>query len=166
MADFQNTLVDVGGAVSDLFGAQGARIAAGSYKEAQSIAEQNAVLARQATRIKDIQISRNIFRTLGEQQAQVGGAGMAASGSALDILRSSASEGAITRAVNEEQGAITANAYEEQAAQFGGMADAAKSSATGQTIGGIIMGGGAIANLTGALGSAGGGADLALLAAG
>lgn len=145
MADVQNTLVDVGGAVSDLFGAAGARIAAGSYREAQSIAEQNAVLARQATRIKDIQIARNTFRTLGEQQAQVGGAGFAASGSALDLLRSSTSEGAITRAVNEEQGTITANAYEEQAAQFKGMADSASSSALGQTIGGLIMGGGAIA---------------------
>jgi hypothetical protein len=136
----QNVAVDAGGAVQALFGAAGSAAAAGSYDEAERIARQNAIIAREATRVKGIQIQRSIFKTLGQQQADVSGAGFAASGSALDLLRSSASEGAMTKAINEEQGTITANAYEEQAAQFAGMAKAARSSSLGQKIGGAIEG--------------------------
>ncbi len=145
--DFQTGLGDAGGAVTALFGASGSRAAAGSYDEAERIARENAAIARQATRIKTMQIGRETFKVLGEQQAQVAGAGFAASGSALDILRSSASQGAMTKAINEEQGTITANAYEEQAAQFAGMAKAARTSATGQGIGGLLQAGGAAYSL-------------------
>src|SRR5258708_29420594 len=147
IGDFQNALGDTGGAVTALFGASGSRAAAGSYDEAERIARENAAIARQATRIKSMQIGRETFKVLGEQQAQVAGAGFAASGSALDILRSSASQGAMTKAISEEQGAITANAYEEQAAQFAGMAKAARTSATGQGIGGLLQAGGAAYSL-------------------
>jgi len=140
---FQTGLTDVGGAVTALFGAAGSRASAGSYDEAERIARENAALARQATRIKDIQITRQIYQVTGQQQAEVAGAGFASSGSALDLLRSSASQGAITKAINEEQGVITANAYEEQAAQFAGMAKAARSSAEAQGIGGLLQAGGA-----------------------
>ncbi len=138
--DVQSTATAGGGAVTALFGAAGSRAAAGSYDEAERIARENAALARQATRIKEMQLSRNIFQTLGEQKAQVSSAGFEESGSALDILRSSASQGALTKAINEEQGTITANAYEEQAAQFAGMAKSARSSAIGQGIAGVIEG--------------------------
>lgn len=152
-SDFQTAFTDTGGAVTALFGASGSKAAAGSYDEAQRIAQQNAALAKQATRIKDIQLQRHVFKTLGQQQADVAGAGFASSGSALDLLRSSASEGAMTRAINEEQGTITSNAYEEQAAQFGGMAEAARASAKGQGIGGLLQAGGAGYALYSGLGS-------------
>lgn len=147
--DFQTALGDVGGAVSALYGAKGANASADSYDIAQNVAAQNAILAEQATRIKDAQLKRQIFKTLGTQQAQVGGAGFSASGSALDLLRSSASEGAMTRAINEEKGAITANSYIEQAGRFGALASAARASAKGQGIAGLIQGGGALYKLYG-----------------
>lgn len=147
MADFQNAAIDAGGAVSSLFGARGARASASSYDEARRVAEENALFAKSATTIRDLQIQRSVFKTLGTQQAQVGGAGFAASGSALDILRDSASQGAHARAINEEQGAITANSYTEQAGLFSGMSDAAKASAKGQGIAGLIQAGGALYSL-------------------
>lgn len=166
--DFQNAAIDTGGAVSSLFGARGARASAGSYEEAQRIAEENARIARSATAIRDAQLKRTIFKTLGAQQAQVAGAGFAASGSSLDILRDSASQGAHARAINEAQGAITANSYLEQAGMFGGMASAAHASATGQGIAGLLQAGGAAYSLyegIGALFSSGAGeAGVAALA--
>jgi hypothetical protein len=150
---FQNFATDAGGAVTALFGAAGSTAAADSYDEAERIARQNAVIASQATRVKDIQIQRSIFKTLGQQQADVSGAGFAASGTALDLLRSSASEGAMTKAINEEQGAITVNAYEEQATQFAGMAASARASAKGQGLGGLLQAGGAAYNVYGGISS-------------
>lgn len=155
---FASGLVDTGSAVSALFGAKGARAAAKSYGTAQSIAEQNAALEEQATKIKEIQLSRGIFKTIGLQKAQIGGAGFAASGSALDLLRSSASEGALSKALVQEQGAITANSYREQASQFGGMKSAARSSATGQDIAALLNLGGAGFNFAGVGAPAAGGA--------
>jgi hypothetical protein len=45
--------------------------------------------------------------TLGGQEADVAGAGFSEGGSALDLLRSSASQGALTHAVLGQQGLIT-----------------------------------------------------------
>lgn len=165
MADFQNAAIDAGGAVSSLFGARGARSSAGSYEEAQRIAEENARLSRVATEIRDTQLKRTIFKTLGTQQAQVAGAGFAASGSSLDILRDSAAQGERARAINQSQGAITENSYLEQAGMFGGMADAAKASAKGQGIAGLLQAGGAAYSLyqgVGALFSSGAGEAAAM----
>jgi hypothetical protein len=148
--EIATALSDFGGAVSDLFGAKGATASAGSFSQAATIAEQNAALTAQATRIRETQESRQIFRTIGAQKASVGGAGFAESGSALDLLRSSVSEGALTKAITAEQGAITENSYAEQAGQFRGMASAARSSATGQTVGGLIQGAGGLLNAAGA----------------
>lgn len=147
MANFQNAAIDAGGAVGALFGARGARASARSYSEAQRIAEENAQIARSATTIRDTQLQRTIFKTLGTQEAQVAGAGFSASGSALDILRDSASQGAHARAINQAQGAITENSYLEQAGMFGGMADAAKASAQGQGLAGLLQIAGTVAAL-------------------
>ena len=147
MANYGQAIGDVGGAVSDLYGAKGALATAGSYGEAQTIAEQNAKIVKQATEIKNIQIGRETYRTLGAQQAEVGGAGFAASGSALDLLRSSASQGAMEKAINEENGIIQEQSYLEQAGLFGGMQKAAKASAGGQTAGAIVSMVGAVAAL-------------------
>ena len=156
--DILSGLSSIGGAVSDLFGAKGATASADSYMSAAAIAEQNAVLAKQATGIKETQTSRQIFQTIGAQKAAVGGAGFAASGTALDLLRSSASQGALSKAMIANQGAITENAYAEQAGAFKGMASASKAAATGNEIGGIIQGAsGAISLYNGASKLLGGG---------
>lgn len=153
-ADLQTGLSDLGGAVNDLFGASGARTAGDAYGSASDFATINARIAASATAARDEQIRRQVARSLGSTSAGVAGAGFAASGSALDILRSSAQEGALVRAVGEEQGAINVNSYLEQAGMFKGMQRAADTSATGQGIAGLLNLGGAAAALYGFFGGA------------
>jgi hypothetical protein len=153
--DVAQAFTDFGAAASELFGAKGATASAGSYDEAAAIARQNAAIARQATDIKLQQETRTIYKTLGTQQAQVGGAGFAASGSALDLLADSATQGAFTKAITAEQGAITENSYAEQAGLYSGMAKAARSSGTAQTVGGLLNAAGGAISLYSAADKAG-----------
>lgn len=144
-SDLGQGVQDIGGAVSALFGAEGSAASAKSYDEASAIATQNAQIVASATAIKEAQTSRAIFQTIGKQQAQIGGAGFAASGTAIDLLRSSASQGALEKAVLAENGAIQENSYAEQAGLYAGLAGSARSAGTGQKIGGLIQAaGGAI----------------------
>lgn len=145
--DFANAATDLGGAVSSLFGAQAASASASSYEQAAGIANQNAALVAQQTAIKETQASRQVYKTGSTQTAQIAGAGFATSGSALDIMRSSASEGALNKALIAQTGAISENSYAEQAGAFQGQADAAKSSSTAQTVGGILQGAGGLYKL-------------------
>ena len=128
----------LGGAVSSLFGAAGAAESASSYSDAAAIADQNAKIAAQSAAIKQTQLARQIYQTVSTQKAGVAGAGFAASGSALDLLRSSASQGALAKAQATEQGIITANSYAQQAGMYRGLAGAANTSSTGQEVGGIL----------------------------
>jgi hypothetical protein len=132
MALGASTFSDLGGAVSDLFGgfadqykAAGDRIEAANYRLAAQFADKNVVYTQWATDIKQHQEDRDTTKALGETVADVAGAGFAASGSALDILRDSAAQGALTRAVLGEQGLITEEGYKEQANSYRNMADAA-----------------------------------------
>lgn len=151
--DAQTALQDIGGAVTALFGASGASASADSYAGAAQIARQNALISKEATQIEQTQASRQIFQTIGKQAAGVAGAGFKASGTALDLLRSSASQGALTKAILATKGAITENSYAEQAGLYSGLSSAASSSATGQQIGGVIQAAGGIISGVKALGS-------------
>jgi len=127
------TFTDIGGAVSDLFAASGYRAkAAGdvfeqqNYQLAATYADQEAQYTEWSTAIKQQQEDRTLYNSLGQTRADVAGAGFAESGSALDILRSSAQQGAQARAVTGEQGLITEAGYEEQAQSYRNMAQAAQ----------------------------------------
>lgn len=133
-----------GGAVSDLFGAFGSFAEAGAYKTAQKISLQNANLAAQSTRVKQLQASRQTLRVLGGQQADIAGAGLAASGSALDVMHSSIQEAALTKQLVSAQGQIDVNTYNQQAAAYAGQATAAKASGIGSLIGGALKAGAAL----------------------
>src|SRR5262249_4272749 len=89
-------------------------------------ADANVQYTQWSTNIKQMQEDRELSKSLGETRADIAGAGFAASGSALDLLRESASQGAIARAVTGEQGLITEAGYAEQAASYRNMADAAQ----------------------------------------
>jgi hypothetical protein len=150
-----------GGAVSDLFAASadrakgaGDRIEAQNYDLASSLATQNEKFTETSTAIKESQQQRELMFNLGGQQADTAGAGFAASGSSLDILRDSASQGALTHAVLGQQGLITEAGYTEQAQSYTNMAgaarmaaDAADKAAEGSTITGIIKGVAAVASI-------------------
>lgn len=127
-----STFSDLGGAASDLFsiGAHHAKAAgdlleASNYDLASGLATQNEKFTETSTAIKQAQLDRSITQTIGGQQADVAGAGFTAGGSALDIMRDTASQGALTKAVGEQQGLITEAGYDEQAKSFQTMSQAA-----------------------------------------
>ncbi len=177
MALGSSTFSDFGGAVSDLFAssghrskAQGDRIEAQNYGLASDLAIQNEKFTETSTAIKQAQIERENVKMIGGQEADVASAGFAASGSALDLLRDSAAQGALTHAVAGEQGLITEAGYTEQAQSYQNMqkaallaASAEDKAATASTVTGIIKGVAAVASI--GLAPFTGGASLAVGAA-
>lgn len=141
----------IGGAAGDLFGgifgAMGDMAEAKAYKTAAKFSLQNAQISQEAGAIKLEQTNRNVFKTLGAQKAQYAGAGLANSGSAQDVLRSSVSQGSLEKAIVNEQTQINVTGYESQAAQFQGMASAASAAGKGSLLGGILKAGLALAPL-------------------
>lgn len=136
---------DIGGAVSDIFGAIGSFKSAQAYTTASNIELQNAAIAKESTQIQETQTNRQIFQTIGAQSAAVGAAGFANSGSSQDLLRSSLSQGALQRQVIQTQGNINVNSYEAQATAYQGQAAASKSAGIGGLLGGILKGAAAVA---------------------
>jgi hypothetical protein len=87
-----------------------------NYLQAEKFANTEAEFTKQSTAIQEMQQSREISKSLGQTTADVAGAGFATSGSAIDLLRESAAQGAITKQVTQQQGNITEQGYREQAA--------------------------------------------------
>lgn len=155
------TFTAVGGAVSDLFSASafrtkaaGSRIEAQEYDLAGTLARQNKQYTETSTELKTYQADRALTQTLGGMKADVAGSGFAMSGSALDLMRDSATQGAITKAVIGQQGLIEEAGFEEQAKSYDLMAsasrmaaDADEKAATGLGITAAIKGVAAVASL-------------------
>ena len=132
MALSQTTFADFGGAVTDLFSASafrtkaaGLRIEGEEYTLAAGLADQNEKFTEQSTAIQQTQDNRAIEKTLGGQMAAVASSGFGEAGSALDLLRDSANQGALQKAVLAQQGLITEAGYTEQAASYRLMSSAA-----------------------------------------
>lgn len=152
----------IGGAVSSVFGGigtlQGAKaytVASDYAKKASQYATENAGIAEASGRVQQLQANRQLLQVIGGQQADVASAGFAKSGSALDLLASSQSQGALTKALLGEQTAINVRGYQEEAqgklaesAQYAAQASAAKTSGIGGIIGGVLKGVGAIFGLS------------------
>jgi hypothetical protein len=141
-----------GSAVNDIFAgfaaqekAKGDLLEGQNYGLAAQYALQEAKFTAQSTAIQTFQQQRETTKALGQTAADVAGAGFAESGSALDLLRESASQGALAKAVLSEQGLITEAGYEEQAKSYANMQTAAnmaasadKTAATGDFIAGGV----------------------------
>lgn len=157
MALSSSTFSDIGGAASDLFAgfgaeaqgdlkakglnieAEGLRLKAkgdlaeaSEYDLASGLATQNSAYTRTSTAIQQMQQQRQNTLQIGQQRAQIAGAGFAASGSALDILADSARQGALATAVLGQQGLITEAGYQEQAQSYNLMASTARTTAAGE----------------------------------
>src|SRR6266852_5344230 len=141
MADNSSAASFGAGAASDIFssqlGAKSLKIKAqGDLAEARSydMAAQLALLNKQytvtETAVKEVQNEREVYQTISSQQAGVAGGGLAASGSALDLLRSSASQGALSHAIIGQQGLITEAGYQEQHDSYVNMAAALRTAAS------------------------------------
>lgn len=133
MAFGAGTINSFGSAVNDLFSAdthraraKGLALEAENYDRSAAFSLQNEQFTKTSTDIKQHQLDREAFKSFGGTQADVAGAGFAESGSALDILRDSASQAALTRAVAGEQGLITEQGYEVEAENFRNMSAAAR----------------------------------------
>jgi hypothetical protein len=136
------------GAAQDIFAGFGDQArAAGDIAEQQSYllaakcADIEARYTKESTAIQSFQQQREVTKSLGSTVAGVAGAGFAASGSSMDILRESASQGALANAVLKQQGLIQEAGYKEQAASYlnmaaaeGQAASAEKMAATGSDI--------------------------------
>jgi hypothetical protein len=143
-----STFSNLGGAVSDLFAssadsskaaglrikAQGDALEGQNYDLAAALAKRNEQFTEQSTAIKQTQLDRQLTQTIGGQEADVAGAGFAASGSALDIMRDSASQGALTKAVASQQGLITEAGYTEQATSYQNLSKAAQFAVQGDNL--------------------------------
>jgi hypothetical protein len=144
MADIGTLVLDIGGAVGSLFAAQGNAAEATSYTSAAQLDEQNAQLSAASTRIQETQTARAVTQSLGTTQADVAGAGFTESGSALDVLKSSAQQGALATSLVNIQGAINENAYAAEAGANLAKAKAANEAQTAGTISAIASIGGAL----------------------
>lgn len=113
--------------------AQGDLAEASEYDLASALARGNEAYTAQSTTLKQLQADREVTMTIGSQRASVSGAGLRSSGGALDLLRDSASQGAISKAVLGQQGLITEAGFEEQAKSYDTMAAAGRTTAAGET---------------------------------
>lgn len=150
MADFGGVggvFSSAGTAISDFYQAQGDKKSASNYLEAADIANQNAQLAKMSAAIQETATQRQINKTIGGQAADVAGAGFAQSGSALDLMRDSASQGALQKAMIGLQGQINSNAYAAQAGAYMGEYQAAQTAAKAAQGGGIMSTIGAVAGI-------------------
>jgi hypothetical protein len=161
MALGSGTFSSFAGAASDLFASKGYSAKAKgdvfeqqNYQLAAKLAKQNEAYTVESTAIKQAQLDRQIYQTIGGQQADVAGAGFAASGSALDLMRDSAAQGALTKEVLAKQGVITEAGYAEQAQSYENMSKAAQvainaenEAAKGSEITGILKAAAGVASL-------------------
>jgi hypothetical protein len=109
--------------------AQGDLAEASNYDLAASLASANAAYTAQSTRIQTSQLARQVQGTIGAQQAEVAASGFSAGGSAGDLLRDSAAQGALARGVMQQQGLITEAGYNEQAQSYTTLANTGRQTA-------------------------------------
>jgi hypothetical protein len=161
MAFGQATFGDIGGGISDLFAANADRAKAQgdifegqNYDRAAQYADQEAAYTRESTAIQTMQAERQMYSSMSQTKADIAGGEFAASGSGLDILAQSASQGALQQAVIQRQGLITEAGYEEQAQFYRTMEQAAnmaagaeKKAAVGAEWGAALKSGAGVASL-------------------
>ena len=125
-----------GGGISDFFAGFGDidkmkadELEQGQDELAAQYAGQEAQFSQDSTAIQMAQKNREATMAMGKTASEVAGAGFAASGSGLDIMRSNAQQGALAQAVTSEQGQIQTQGYQEQQQSFETMATIAGNSA-------------------------------------
>lgn len=112
-------------AQADILKSTGDTLEGAAYGKAANLADLNAQFTTASTNIQEAQTQRQTFQTIGTEKADVAGAGLESSGSALDLLQSSASQGALAKNLVEAQGQITVAGYQEQAQSYTAMQQAA-----------------------------------------
>lgn len=154
ISDISGAITGGTGAAADLATASGYFDEANAYQTAAGLAIQNKGLQQASTAIQVQQTQRQINQTIGGAKADIGAAGLQEHGSAIDVIRNSAQQGALQTQLLKTQGQIEETAYGEQAAAYVG--EEAQANATGQAqqinaagsaASGLVKGIGAIATI-------------------
>lgn len=111
-----------------------------NYANAAQMAEQNANLTAYSTQVQQYQAQRKTNQVIGMQQAAVGASGFQESGSALDLLRSSTQQGALTQSMIGLQGQMNEDQYKEEEETYQNEAKAASVAGRMNMIGAAITG--------------------------
>jgi len=139
--------------------AEGYRKEAQGFRDAANLEGFNIAYAGASGQLQDFAAARQIYKSESGTRADVAGAGFSGQGSAGDILRESAQQGAMQRSIIGTQTAINENTYKIQQTAYNAeadQADAAASAAEAQAsaastggimdaIGGVLKAGAAIA---------------------
>jgi len=137
----------VGSYLSGQAGASASKSAAEAYGKQAAIYGKAAQYSQIETGIKEQMLTRNVYQTISAGKAAIGASGLKESGSAADVIRSSAQQGALSAALVKAQGDIEYTGFlgqqENASAQQQSALQTAKSQKSGGTlglIGGIIGG--------------------------
>jgi hypothetical protein len=146
-----STFSNIGGAASDLLSsklqasglritaegtrlqAEGNRVEGENYGLASQLALTNEEFTKQSVAVQQTMADRQIQMSMGETTSEVAGSGFQLGGSALDILRSSAQQGALQKQLVGQQGLITEVSQEEQAQSFKNLQGYANTAAATET---------------------------------
>lgn len=129
---------NIGGAVSDIFGAIGDFQAASAYEKEAQYAGENAQISQTSAAIQEAQEQRAITQAVGTEAATTEAAGFTMGGNASDLMRQSLQQGALAKSLISQQGAITTLGYEEQQQAAGAKATASNTAGAGGIIGGVL----------------------------
>lgn len=131
MADYFGAAEDLFQGVGDVF--SGFSEAAGS-KQAAKFYGEAATYSEDAGQIRGIMLRRQAFQTIGGAQADVASSGLKMSGTAQEVMRSSAQQASLSQAVNNINTQIQVGSYQAQEASANA---AAKAQEGGGILGGI-----------------------------
>jgi hypothetical protein len=112
--------------------ATGNRVEGDNYDLAAALAAKNAEYTRESTAVQQTMADRQIYLGIGAARTAIAGSGFAESGSAVDLMRDSATQGALQKHMIERQGEITEAGYDEQAQSYTKLASYARYAATVQ----------------------------------
>jgi hypothetical protein len=129
-----------GNAASDLFSgfatyegdetkAEGLETEATNDTAAAALATQDAEVASENLGVQEYQEERALSKAQGTTESEYAAGGFQTSGTAVDVLRSNAQEGAMQEAVTNIQGQSTIEGYQEQATAYENLASYASSAA-------------------------------------
>lgn len=128
----------IGEGIGGLMSAGGLKQDAASLDKAAGMEDVNAKLTDASKGIQHAAAARDIYKVMGGQASDVASAGFAMSGTALDLARDSARQGAITQSLIEVQGNIDTQTHLINAQNLRAQAASARSAAQKSMFSGIM----------------------------
>jgi hypothetical protein len=131
-------MVDFGGAVSSIFTGFSDFAEAAGYNTAAGLERKNANYERLSGDIQLAAKNRQIYQTIGAEEAGAAANGLTTSGSAASVLRSSQQQAGLERGLTELQTNINVNSSLERAAADQAQAEAKAAGGVGSIAAGVL----------------------------